>query len=86
MKKLVALALFVVVCFAWFVAPLVADGTDPVVVYPNKSAASPGDDSKTNTTPTSPVVETGKGLTEVIIEGLGLDPFIEIALVELIEG
>jgi hypothetical protein len=86
MKKLVALALFLVVCFGWFVAPLVADGDGPVIVYPNKSATLPGDDSKTNTTTTSVGAEDEASLTEVIIETLGLDPFIEIALVELIEG
>jgi hypothetical protein len=86
MKKLVALALFLVVCFGWFVAPLVADGDEIVIPLPNKSATSPGVDSKTNTTTVSPAVDDGKSLTEVIIEGLGLDPFIEIALVELIEG
>jgi hypothetical protein len=86
MKKLVALALFVVVCFAWLVAPLVADGTDPVVVYPNKSATSPGDDSKTDTTTILPAADDGKSVTEIVIESLGLDPIVQIALVELIDG
>ncbi|MDD4052286.1 MAG: hypothetical protein PHR28_10380 [candidate division Zixibacteria bacterium] len=85
MKKLVALALFLVVCFGWFVAPLVADGEDPIIPIVNKSATPSGEDSKTDTT-ISPTVDEGAGLTEQIIEGLGLDPFIEIALVELIEG
>ncbi len=69
MKKLVALALCLVVCFAWFVAPLAADG-DPTWPQPIKSATLPGDDSKTD--------------APTIIGGLGLDPFIELALVTLI--
>lgn len=87
MKKLVALALFLVVCFGWFVAPLVADGgDDPVPPVTTKSATPPGDDSKTNEPTISPVGDDGTGLVEVIIDGLGLDPIIEIALVALIEG
>lgn len=86
MKKLVALALFLVVCFGWFVTPLVADGEDPVPPVGIKSATTPGDDGKTNTTTTSPTITSDAGLIEAIIEGLGLDPIIEIALVELIEG
>jgi hypothetical protein len=85
MKKLVALALFLVVCFGWLVAPLVADG-DPIIPLPIKSATSPGDDSKTDTTTILPAVDDGKSLTASIIEDLGLDPFIEIALVKLIKG
>ncbi|NMC43375.1 MAG: hypothetical protein GYA46_05595 [candidate division Zixibacteria bacterium] len=86
MKKLVALALFLVVCFGWFVAPLVADGDDPVPPGATKSATLPGDDSKTNDPIMSPVGDDETGLVEVIIDGLGLDPIIEIALVVLIEG
>lgn len=87
MNKLVALALFLVVCFGWFVVPLVADGGDePIPPVVTKSATPPGDDSKTKEPIISPVGDDGTGLVEVIIDGLGLDPFIEIALVVLVEG